>query len=346
MNGGERMNTVFKRTFIMTAMCVISIFLMTGCGTGAGKPNNAAGKVKGEYDYELTGGDGLHLVMTVEANVNGMTEKIGVVDDHGKWIQEPSASHPFLKNGLLPKTESVAVSVVTTGGQSLKANSMIMENARVAAAKEKDALAVVRYAVQSLLRWTPRDAAEHLTPEIVQKLKLDEVIKYVIYPPDLSRADDRLSGYRWLLHKAFPAEVGYDIKYQALGIYEQVRTGKLKQFPRYLFRGPDSRRKLAIMLLDYISRCIPASDVEDLYIKFSNPLAGIRILKKASLYYAYKEMFESPILFLHYALGDSGDPFLFNYYLFADVERAMKAEKEAEEKAEKKKAAEAIKSEE
>ena len=218
--------------------------------------------------------------------------------------------------------------------------------AKVAAAKEKDALAVVRYAVQSLLRWTPRDAAEHLTPEIVQKLKLDEVIKYVIYPPDLSRADDRLSGYRWLLHKAFPAEVGYDIKYQALGIYEQVRTGKLKQFPRYLFRGPDSRRKLAIMLLDYISRCIPASDVEDLYIKFSNPLAGVRILKKASLYYAYKEMFESPILFLHYALGDSGDPFLFNYYLFADVERAMKAEKEAEEKEKKKKAAEAIKSEE
>ena len=217
--------------------------------------------------------------------------------------------------------------------------------AKVAAAKEKDALAVVRYAVQSLLRWTPRDAAEHLTPEIVQKLKLDEVIKYVIYPPDLSRADDRLSGYRWLLHKAFPAEVGYDIKYQALGIYEQVRTGKLKQFPRYLFRGPDSRRKLAIMLLDYISRCIPASDVEDLYIKFSNPLAGVRILKKASLYYAYKEMFESPILFLHYALGDSGDPFLFNYYLFADVERAMKAEKEAEEKEKKKKAAEAIKSE-
>lgn len=216
--------------------------------------------------------------------------------------------------------------------------------AKVAAAKEKDALAVVRYAVQSLLRWTPRDAAEHLTPEIVQKLKLDEVIKYVIYPPDLSRADDRLSGYRWLLHKAFPAEVGYDIKYQALGIYEQVRTGKLKQFPRYLFRGPDSRRKLAIMLLDYISRCIPASDVEDLYIKFSNPLAGVRILKKASLYYAYKEMFESPILFLHYALGDSGDPFLFNYYLFADVERAMKAEKEAEEKEKKKKAAEAIKS--
>ena len=125
------------RTCIMTAMCIISIFLMTGCGTGIGMPYNAAGKVKGEYDYELTGGDGLHLVMTVEENVNGMTEKIGVVDDHGKWIQEPSASHPFLKNGLLPKPESVAVSVVTTGGQSLKAASMIMENARVAAAKEK-----------------------------------------------------------------------------------------------------------------------------------------------------------------------------------------------------------------
>lgn len=235
------------------------------------------------------------------------------------------------------------------GGDPLDISAMERKKkenaAKAAMAKEKDALAVVRYAVQCLLRWSPQDAAEHLTPEIIQMLRFDEVAKYVIYPPDLSKSDDRASGYRWLLHRAFPSEVGYDIKFHALSIYDQVRTGKLNQFPRYLFRGPDSKKKLAIMLCDYISRNIPAYDMEDLYRRFSNPIEGARILKKASLYYAYKEMFESPILYLHFSLGDDGDPFLFNYYQFADVERAMEAERKAEEKEKKKKVAEAMKSE-
>ena len=204
-------------------------------------------------------------------------------------------------------------------------------------AKEEDALAVIRYVVRSILGWSPQEASEHITQEIIDKLKLEKVVSYVVYPADVSRKDDKEDGWPWLLHRAFPGDVRYDIREQVLSTYEKVKNGEIRQFPRYMFKGDNWDKKLSILLSEYIATHIPLGDMDELYSKFADSIEGNRILKNASLYYIYREFYESPLMYLHTSLGDSGDQFLFNYYLFKDAlkeserEAAKEAEKEGEE---------------
>ena len=205
-------------------------------------------------------------------------------------------------------------------------------NAKSAASKEADALAVIRYAVTSILGWTPQDAMEHITPEIVNKLKLDQVIKYISFPPDVDKKND----FSWVVYKAFPHETKYDMAKQTIRVYNQVLSGEIPQFPRYMFRGEHGTEKLSIMLCTYISRNIPASSLDDLYKSFADSAEGTRILRKAALHNAYKEFYSSPLLYLHDALGSGGDPFLFNYYLYCDIEDSLFGDKTTGKKRKKK----------
>ena len=53
---------------------------------------------------------------------------------------------------------------------------------KIVLAKEKDALEIVRYAVTRILGWTPQEAMESMTEEIMQQLKLDKIITYIQNP--------------------------------------------------------------------------------------------------------------------------------------------------------------------
>ena len=198
----------------------------------------------------------------------------------------------------------------------------------IARVKEEDALAVIRYAVRHILRWEPQDAAEHLTPNIISKLKLNDVIKYVSYPPDVSRSEDIKAGCPWLISRAFPNDVKYDMQAQLLKVYEKVKKGE-QQFPRYMFRGAGWDRKLAFLLNNYLSTNIPTGSVEDLYKLFAIPTEGNKILRKACLFYAYRDFYDSPLAYLHSALGNSGDDFYYNYYSYCEEVREVLAEENA-----------------
>lgn len=207
-----------------------------------------------------------------------------------------------------------------------KKNDFMEKTAR---AKEEDALAVVRYAITDLLRWTPEEAMNLLTSDIIEKLRFDRVAKYVIYPADINRSDDKREGYPWMIHRAFPNDTKYDMREQLLKVYEQVRSGKLDQFPRYMFRGEDRDKKLAILLSDYLAKHVPSSSVEDLYRLFANPTDGNRILRRAKLFYAYKKFYESPLLYLHLSLGDEADSFYFNFYQYMEAVRIVSERRSA-----------------
>ena len=104
-----------------------------------------------------------------------------------------------------------------------------------------------------------------------------------------------------------------------------------------MFKGDNWDKKLSILLSEYVSTHVPVSGIDELYSKFADSIEGNRILKNASLYYIYWEFYESPLMYLHTSFCDSGDQFLFNYYLFKDAlkESARKAAKEAGKEREK-----------
>lgn len=201
-------------------------------------------------------------------------------------------------------------------------------DAETAKAKEADALAVVRHIITNILGWTPQEAIDHMTGEIIDMLRIDRLAAYVIYPTDVYEKDDRRDGYPWLISRAFPGKTSYNMRDQLLKVYEKVKNRELKQFPRYTFRGQDRDKKLSILLCDYISKNIPSGSVQDLYKAFSTPEKGNVILRKACLYYPYKDYYETPLLYLHIALGDRADDFLFNYYYFINTYDAVTKELE------------------
>lgn len=207
------------------------------------------------------------------------------------------------------------IDVVDTGNEVL----IKEREKKIKAAKERDALAIFRYAITGILGWTPQEAAESLTTDIVKQLYLDRIIEYIQFPKDMDRSKD----YAWVVSLAFPDDVSTDVSEQILGLYKRVRSGELKRFPKLVFDGEDGYVKLGILLNDYISKNVPASSVQELYDIFSDNARGNVMMHEAYLYHAYHEFYDTPLEYLHDALGSARDDFLFDYYQFMAAYREL-----------------------
>lgn len=191
-----------------------------------------------------------------------------------------------------------------------------LERARdIQASKENDALAVVRYAITNILGWTPQEAFVFFNKEVMQKLKLDQACKYIQFPRDLSPNSD----YWWIIYKAFPTQVSYEPYQRVLNMYKRLLKGEIKHFARNVFDGTEGSEYLNSLLHYFISENIPANTVEDLYDAFGHSANIVKELKKAKLFYAYKNKFYSPLDWLHSSLEDESNSLYYHYQQYMDV---------------------------
>ena len=191
-----------------------------------------------------------------------------------------------------------------------------LERARdIQASKENDALAVVRYAITNILGWTPQEAFVFFNKEVMQKLKLDQACKYIQFPRDLSPNSD----YWWIIYKAFPTQVSYEPYQRVLNMYKRLLKGEIKHFPRNVFDGTEGAEYLNSLLHYFISENVPANTVEDLYDAFGHSANIVKELKKAKLFYAYKNKFYSPLDWLHSSLEDESNSLYYHYQQYMDV---------------------------
>ena len=138
---------------------------------------------------------------------------------------------------------------------------------KIADAKQKEALAIVRYAVTELLEWTPQDAMDSMNEEIMEQLRLDKIITYIRYPKDLSKKKD------------------------------------------------------------FISKNLVAKSVAELYEIFGDSAKGNILMHDAKLFYAYHELYDTPLEYLHESLGSSRDEFLYSYYQYMSALTEIEKEK-------------------
>ena len=54
----------------------------------------------------------------------------------------------------------------------------------------KNALTVIRYSITKYLRWSKEAVSERMTPELMEKLHLQDLMKYVNFPIEYSREKD------------------------------------------------------------------------------------------------------------------------------------------------------------
>lgn len=187
--------------------------------------------------------------------------------------------------------------------------------------KEKQACAILRFAVEKLLGWTPKDAMECLTPEVLMCLRLNSVLKYIKTPRDVFPELD----IGWYLAKAFPIEIKYDVSKSAIILYRQIMAGQRTRFPKCFFAGPRGQKKAEAILWHVIKdRLAITEDSTPLYELFADN-AKIKVyLKKWKLASVCKSYFESPVEYLHGALPNSmKDTFLLNAYQFRKVYQFM-----------------------
>lgn len=193
--------------------------------------------------------------------------------------------------------------------------------------KEKDALAIIRYAITGILGWTPDEAFYYFNEKTLKALKLEQVCKHIEFPKDLKPKVD----YWWYIYKAFPAQVKYNPNERVLNLYRQMMKNEIKHFPKGVFEGQEGSDKLNLILHYFITENIPASTIEDLYDAFGNRAEAVKFLKEGKLYHAYKDKYSSPLDWLHDSLGEDANNLYYRFQqfneLFPKVEKELKAKK-------------------
>ncbi len=202
------------------------------------------------------------------------------------------------------------------------------------------ALSVLKYAVEDLLRWTPKMMAEYFDGEVIKKMKLQRIIEalYKTVPPQLDKKRD----YYWYAHLLYPDEIVIKDEDMTLKTYHDLLENKINKLTKGFLEGDDGEDRIRMCLLYYLGQYYPVTSIRVLYEKFA--MEGNKILDAAKLAGARRNHFDHPIDFLHASLPSSQkDDFLYHYYKFKyynqlskDTERRKKAKEEKQSKKNKK----------
>lgn len=178
-------------------------------------------------------------------------------------------------------------------------------------ASANNALQVMRYAFTRYLRWSPDAIKEKMTKELMEKLHLLELMKYIDYPIEYNKNRD----YFYLVSLVFRSGK-LTMRDKTVHTYERVLSGEQTKYPKDYFSGSDGYVRAGICLQYMINHYISFSSFNELYSIFSTE-EGYAYLKQYKLLNACKEIFDTPVDFLHFSLPYSQkNKFYLNYYRF------------------------------
>lgn len=178
---------------------------------------------------------------------------------------------------------------------------------------EKKALYVFRFAIENYLRWTPEQTKSCINYAIIDELKLNSLLKYIRFPPELDERDNMFV----LVGKIYPNVVQLNPKEITLKVYKRVLEKDLYKFPKEYLSGDQKGRNRAIVCFQYmLSQFTNFKNTKEMYCYFSTA-NGPKLLKKYRLNVACVSLFVYPIDFLHSALPkNQKDEFWYRYYKF------------------------------
>lgn len=181
---------------------------------------------------------------------------------------------------------------------------------------EAKALYVIDFAIKTYLGWTPREAIDLLTENVLKVMKLDLLTKYIIFPPEMNEKDDMYI----ITGKLYPKLVKVNSKEITLKVYKRVLEKDLYKFPKEYLSGDQQGKNRAIICFQYmLAQFTNFNSVQDMY-KFFASSNGPKLLKKYRLNVACVSTYEHPIDFLHTALPSNiRSEFWYRYYKFKIV---------------------------
>ena len=205
----------------------------------------------------------------------------------------------------------------------------------------KMALDVFRYAFEQFLRWTPLEVRDYINMDILDKLKLTFFLRYIQFPVELDPGRD-LFYLAWLM---YPQTIHMSETDLILNVYKGVLDRSLKKYPKEFFTGNSGYVRAMVCLKYALENGRQFENLEELYAYYASPDVW-KFLKEAKLDAVCKDLFRTPVEYLHECLSDAQrDEFLYHYYTFLydkwAYEKQEKLKKRAQVSASKKKKTEA-----
>jgi len=184
------------------------------------------------------------------------------------------------------------------------------------------ALQIAKYAFDTYLGWSPDQLRDCLTIDVVERLKLHGLIRYIAFPPELDSTKD-LFYIAWLL---YPATVHFSEKDLVLRVYKNLLAKKIQKYPKEFFTGRDGLTRAQVCLRYMIEQYLPVKSIDELYEYFGTQ-KSVRFMRQNKLLVVCNDLFYTPVEFLHKSLHkNQQNVFLYRYYDFCWQRSEQKAQ--------------------
>lgn len=176
-------------------------------------------------------------------------------------------------------------------------------------------LMLIQYVSEEYLRWSPQKLYESLSLGILKEWKLANLLKYVIFPPELNV--ERNAGY--IARLIYPDKINFNDKDICLSVYKRLLDGEIKKFPKGFFATENGVNRVCYCLKYAIDNYQNFTSIDDVYRYFGTDRC-LKFLRDFRLSVYIKDKFDAPVTAVHCLLpAEQNDPFLFNVYRFWQI---------------------------
>lgn len=171
---------------------------------------------------------------------------------------------------------------------------------KISLINEKRVLKIIKYAIESYLKWSSDYAYEYFDSKIAEAMKLDVMIrKYVTFPIEI----DSKHYYKYIISCLYPVQFPYDTKTYVIDYYKKILSGKIKGFKKGFFSGDLGNLRARICLGYVLDQLCPEQFpcIADMYDLFMGS-RGNKLLRQYKLFSAGRDLFEFPLDYFHYSL--------------------------------------------
>jgi hypothetical protein len=155
---------------------------------------------------------------------------------------------------------------------------------------ENTALSILKYVFETYLRWTPIEVRDCLNEKIIKQYKLETIIKYVNFPPELDKKKDLF----YIAWKLYPNTANITSEDLVINVYSKILNKERNIFPKDFFVGIEGNERLKICLRYAIENYHPFNSIVEMYDFFFTNKSN-SFLKKYKLKKYITEVFDNPI---------------------------------------------------
>lgn len=184
--------------------------------------------------------------------------------------------------------------------------------------KKRLTLKIVKWVIDDMLNWTPKDALEHFGEKEIKTYKLEIILNTFFQNEGMGKQN-----YEYILSLIYPDVIKYSPSSGIIEIWDNILENKVQRFPTNHFLGEQGRERAFTLLDEFNKRYIAASNTAELYKKYGNSNEINNLLRKAKLYTSLSRFCNYPIQLLHQMLeekypGEESE-YLYAIYLYKNV---------------------------